>query len=74
MRYTGPMGEAVGRFWRGKVAPWLAHNGLLDCPRYGMALDPPGATPPDQCRYDACGELPRGLTLADAAESTIPGG
>ena len=31
-------------------------------------------TPPEKCRYDACVELPRGLTLPDAGETTIPGG
>jgi AraC family transcriptional regulator len=74
LRYTGPGGEPVGRFWRATVAPWLADHGLLDCPRYGVSLDNPGTTPPDKCRYDACVELPRGLSLPDVAETTIAGG
>ena len=74
LRYTGPFGEPVGKFWRATVAPWLADHGLMDCPRYGVALDNPGSTPPERCRYDACVELPPGLTLPDAAETTIPGG
>lgn len=74
LRYTGPGGEPLGRFWRATVAPWLADHGLLDCPRYGVSLDNPRTTPPEKCRYDACVELPRGLTLPDAAESTIAGG
>jgi AraC family transcriptional regulator len=74
LRYTGPFGEPIGRFWRATVAPWLADHGLIDCPRYGVALDDPGSTPPERCRYDACVELPRGLALPDAAETTIPGG
>jgi AraC family transcriptional regulator len=74
LRYTGPFGEPVGRFWRATVAPWLADLGLLDCPRYGVSLDNPRTTPPDKCRYDACVELPRGLTLPDVAEATIAGG
>jgi len=74
LRYTGPFGEPVGRFWRARVAPLLAEHGLLDCPRYGIALDNPVTTPPDQCRYDACVELPRGLSLPDTAETTIAGG
>jgi AraC family transcriptional regulator len=74
MRYTGPMGEPVGRFWRATVAPWLADHGLVDCPRYGVAIDDPMQTPADKCRYDACVELPVGLSLPDAAEIRIAGG
>jgi AraC family transcriptional regulator len=74
LHYTGPYGDPVGRFWRGTVILRLAEYGLLDCPRYGMALDDRMNTPPEKCRYDACVELPRGLTLPDAQETTIPGG
>jgi AraC family transcriptional regulator len=74
LRYTGPLGEPLGRFWRGTVTPWLAEHGMLDCPRYGVTLDNPMDTPPEKCRYDACVELPRDLTLPDATEATIPGG
>lgn len=74
LRYTGPFGEPIGRFWRGTVAPWLADHGLIDCPRYGMAVDDPMTTPPDDCRYDACVELPPGLSLPDAPETQIAGG
>jgi AraC family transcriptional regulator len=74
MRYTGPCGEPLARFWRGSVAPRLADHGLIDCPRYGVTLDDPVATPPEQCRYDACVELPPGLSLPEASEATVPGG
>jgi AraC family transcriptional regulator len=74
MRYTGPLGAPLGRFWRTSVSPWLAEHGLLDCPRYGVTLDDPAHTPSEQCRYDACVELPHGLTVPDAVESTITGG
>ena len=74
LRYTGPFGEPVGKFWRATVAPWLADHGLVDCPRYGVTLDDPSKTPPDKCRYDACVELPPGLTLPDAETKTIAGG
>jgi len=73
-RYTGPLGEPLGRFWRASVAPWLADHGLLDCPRYGVTLDDPRSTPAEKCRYDACVELPAGLSLPDAAETHISGG
>lgn len=74
LRHTGPLGDSVGRFWRHEVAPWLADNGLIDCPRYGVTLDDPSSTPPERCRYDACVELPASLSLPDAPETTIPGG
>ena len=73
-RYTGPLGEPLGRYWRKTVTPWLADHGLVDCPRYGVSLDNPADTPPEKCRYDACVELPAGLTLPDATETTIAGG
>jgi AraC family transcriptional regulator len=74
LRYTGPFGEPLGRFWRNTVAPWLADRGLVDCPRYGVALDNPVTTAPERFRYDCCVELPPGLSLPDAAETTIRGG
>jgi AraC family transcriptional regulator len=74
MRYIGPHGEPLSRFWRRTVSPWLADHGLIDCPRFGLVLDNPPNTPTEKCRYDACVELPPGLTLPDAPEATIPGG
>ena len=74
LRYTGPLGTPLSKFWRSIVGPWLADHGLVDCPRYGVTLDDPMTTPAEKCRYDACVELPRGLTLPDAEETTIPGG
>jgi AraC family transcriptional regulator len=73
-RYTGPFGEPLSRYWRNQVWPWLAEHGLLDCPRFGVTLDDPARTPPEKCRYDACVELPAGLTLPDSPEATIAGG
>jgi AraC family transcriptional regulator len=74
LRYTGPFGEPLGKFWRATVTPWLAEHGLLDCPRYGVSLDDAGNTPPEKCRYDACVALPPGITLPDATETTLSGG
>jgi AraC family transcriptional regulator len=74
LRYTGPYGDPVGRFWRITVAPWLADHGLIDCPRYGVAIDDPMTTAPESCRYDACVELPAGLSLPDAPETQVAGG
>jgi AraC family transcriptional regulator len=74
LRYTGPLGEPLNRFWRSTVTPWLAEHGMLDCPRYGVTLDNPMNTPPEKCRYDACVELPRDMMLPDAGQTTIAGG
>ncbi len=74
LRYTGPFGDPLGRFWRNTVAPWLDDHGLVVCPRYGVTLDNVMSTLPEQCRYDACVELPPGLSSPDAEETTIPGG
>jgi len=74
LRYTGPLGEPLGRFWRNTVAPWLADHGLVDCPRYGVLVDDPMQTPPEKCRYDAAVELPPGLSLPDAEEVSLRGG
>jgi AraC family transcriptional regulator len=74
LRYTGPYGDQLLRFWRATVAPWLADHGLIDCPRYGVTLDNPRDTAPERCRYNACVELPPGLRLPDAEEATISGG
>jgi AraC family transcriptional regulator len=73
-RYVGPPGEPLGKYWRNVVAPWLADNGLVDCPRFGVALDDPAATRVDHCQYDCCVELPAGLTVDGAFERDIPGG
>jgi AraC family transcriptional regulator len=73
-RYVGPYGEPLEKFWRTVVMPWLADNGLVDCPRFGVPLDHPASTPPGQCRYDCCVELPPGLNVGDAIDRTIPGG
>jgi AraC family transcriptional regulator len=74
LRYTGPFGEPLGRFWRVSVMPWLADHDLIDCPRYGVSVDDPRRTRPETCRYDACVALSPGLTLPDAAQTTIAGG
>jgi AraC family transcriptional regulator len=72
-RHTGDEASRA-RFWRGTMTPWLADHGLLDCPRYGVTLDDPRRTAPQECRYDACVALPIGLGIPEAVEMTIPGG
>jgi DNA gyrase inhibitor GyrI len=65
-RYQGPLGLPLAHFWRARVLPWLAEQGVVDCPRYGIAHS--------DTRYDCCVELPAGLTLSGGKSQTIPGG
>jgi AraC family transcriptional regulator len=75
MRYTGPYGEPVSVFWRDTVAPWMKANNLIGATRYGVSFDDPMVTPADQCRYDACIEVPENFAGSGQYESTtIPGG
>jgi AraC family transcriptional regulator len=73
-RYQGPYGRPLGAYWQREMLPWLAEAELLDCPRYGVALDDPSKTPPANCRYDCCVEPPPGLTIPGASFQTIAGG
>jgi AraC family transcriptional regulator len=75
MRYTGPYGEPVSRFWMQDVAPWMAADGLMGQARYGISHDDPSITQAALCRYDACVEVaadyvPSGRALV----TTLPGG
>jgi AraC family transcriptional regulator len=75
LRHTGPYGPALGEFWRKVAQPWLSASGLTGRVTYGVALDDPSITPPEQCRYDACVEVDKDyVAAAPAALSTIPGG
>lgn len=75
LRHTGPFGPALGEFWRNVVAPWMLDNGLMGRVSYGVAMDDPGHTPPEKCRYDACVEVGHDDPAPPpAALGTIPGG
>ena len=75
LRHVGFYGEPISQFWRQTVYPWLAANGLLGRPRYGISHDDPGITAPDKCRYDACVEIPpEFIASGKALKTTIPGG
>jgi AraC family transcriptional regulator len=74
LRYVGPYGPAIGRFWVEKYAPWAAARGFgTGHARYGIGHDDPAVTRPDRCRYDACAELSAELA-AEFAAGTIPAG
>ena len=75
LRYQGPFGEPLGRFWQDKVAPWLAAQNLLHAPRYGVSQDDPEITRAEQCRYDAGAEVDRNFVPSnDAQIAVLPGG
>lgn len=76
MRHTGPYGPALGQLWE-RFGQWCAEHRLSD-PRpkfYGISLDDPACTPPEQCRYDACVQVGVGLrTGTDAQVQDFAGG
>jgi AraC family transcriptional regulator len=75
LRHVGPYGAPILTFWQKTVYPWMATNGLLQQPRYGISHDDPSVTAPEQCRYDAGCEVPPAMTtLGNALKTTIPGG
>jgi AraC family transcriptional regulator len=76
MRHTGPYGPALGQLWE-RFGQWCAEHRLSE-PRprfYGLSLDDPACTPPEQCRYDACVQVGVGLrTGPDAQVQDFVGG
>jgi len=75
LRRTGPYGDGVADFWQNDVYPWMVSHGLLGAARYGISLDDPSITAPEQCRYDACAEIPASFfATRDVLTTTIPGG
>lgn len=75
LRYTGPFGPPVGKFWQETVATWMATNNLLGRDRYGIGMDDPAVTDPAKCRYDACVPSPEGeLLTGNPNFKVIPGG
>ena len=75
LRYTGPVGIAIGTFWMGTVAPWMGTNNLYGRDRYGISLDDPSITKDTKIRYDACVASPEGEVLTgNPQRKVIPGG
>lgn len=74
LRKTGPYGPELGRFWSETVYPWMAENQLLGLPRYGICLDDPETTAPQQCRYDAAVEVAPDRVLSGNPLRTVLSG
>jgi len=75
LRRTGAYGAGVSQFWQETVYPWMVQNQLLGRARYGISLDDPEVTAPEQCRYDAGVEVPKSFkATGDAICVDLPGG
>jgi AraC family transcriptional regulator len=74
LRHVGPYGKPLLDFWTNTVAPWMETNGLLGRPRYGISLDDPGITAPEQLRYDAAVEVPSNFIGAGDHQMTVVAG
>ena len=76
LRYVGPYGPPIGRFWLDRYVPWAVENRLgPDHARYGIVHDDPAATPAHACRYDACAAVEPGALPAGAeVTASLPGG
>jgi AraC family transcriptional regulator len=75
LRYQGPFGQPIGRFWQEDVYPWLVSNNLLGAPRYGISQDDPQVTAKSKCRYDAGVEVGNDYVPSQNAQvATLPGG
>jgi AraC family transcriptional regulator len=75
LRYQGPFGPPVGRFWGEEVYPWMVANDLLGAPRYGVSRDDPQVTDRRKCRYDAGAQVaPDYVPSQKAQVADLPGG
>lgn len=75
LRHTGAYGEPLLRFWQDVYYPWAFSNNLLGQARFGICHEDPSITAPENCRYDACVELPDGVEpTGPALKTTLPGG
>ncbi|HEY4368628.1 MAG TPA: GyrI-like domain-containing protein [Steroidobacteraceae bacterium] len=74
LRHLGPYGAPISSFWRDTYHPWAVANNLLEQPRYGIGHDDPNITAAEQCRYDACAEVPADFVVSgEASKTVIPG-
>jgi AraC family transcriptional regulator len=75
LRYVGPYGPGVHTFWQQRFYPFLAAQGLLGRPIYGVSHDDPDICAPEKCRYDTCVAVDEAFVASgDAQITTLPGG
>jgi AraC family transcriptional regulator len=75
LRYVGPYGEPLAKFWGTRVMPWIASRGLGGRAMYGISYDDPEVTAPEKCRCDVGVEVgDEFIPIGDEHVMTIPGG
>lgn len=75
LRYQGPYGPALGRFWAETFNPWLATQNLGPVARFGISHDDPSLVPPELCRYDCGVAVPHDWVPNGGAQVVeLPGG
>ncbi|MBJ7313548.1 GyrI-like domain-containing protein [Rugamonas sp. CCM 8940] len=75
LRYKGPPGAAIGDFWLEVFSPWQQAAGLQGRTTYGVGVDDPATTAPEEYRYDTCVEIEPGYRpQAPARLAELPGG
>lgn len=73
MRYTGPYGHPdIAMHWQ-RFGQWCEAQGLMKPRRkmFGISLDNPMVTPPNECRYDLGVEVDASFKVTDAATSGV---
>ncbi len=75
LRHTGPYDSSLAEFWNEIFWPWARAKELAGGTCYGICHDNPELTPPEQCRYDACIEVPEDFEPDGLSTITaLPGG
>lgn len=52
LRYVGPYGLPLARYWEATVMPWMGRRGFRGRAMYAISHDNPNVTAPDRCRCD----------------------
>jgi AraC family transcriptional regulator len=75
MRHIGSYGAPISRFWAEQFMPWRSAQGLDGAACFGIGRDDPHITPPEQCRYDACVQVPDDFVArSPVSVAQLPGG
>lgn len=76
LRYVGPYGPPLARFWEETVMPWMGRRGFLGRAMYAIFHDDPNVTAQEKCRSDIGVEIDGDgfVAIGDEHIVTIPGG
>lgn len=69
LRYQGPLGQPVQRFWQTRAMPLLRRLG--PAAHFGISHDEPLVSDAQRCRYDAAAELAEGQVLPKGLLRTV---